>query len=92
MLRTDRGGEFLSNEFENYCKIVGITRHLTAPYTPQINGVLERRNRTIVAMARSFLKEKRLPVELWGEAARHAVYVLNRFPARALSGKTPYEF
>lgn len=43
-LRTDRGGEFVSNEFRNFCESNGITRHLTAPYTPQQNGVVERRN------------------------------------------------
>ncbi|GKA04731.1 ribonuclease H-like domain, reverse transcriptase, RNA-dependent DNA polymerase [Tanacetum coccineum] len=48
MLRTDRGGEFTSNEFTQYCKENGIARQLTAPYSPQQNGVVERRNRTII--------------------------------------------
>lgn len=65
VFRTDRGGEFCSNEFTNYCKDVGITRHYTAPYTPQQNGVVERRNRTIVAMRRSLLKERNMPSYLW---------------------------
>ncbi|CAL8165963.1 unnamed protein product [Prunus armeniaca] len=52
-LRTDRGGEFTSNEFSEFCKSNGIKRELTASYTPQQNGVAERRNRTIVEMARS---------------------------------------
>lgn len=91
VFRTDRGGEFSSKQFMTYCENEGITRHFTAPYSPQQNGVVERRNRTIVAMARSFLKEKQLPSNLWGEAARHFVYVLNRLPTRALSEKTPYE-
>lgn len=43
-LRTDRGGELTSNEFNSYCEEHGIQRHLTAPYTPQQNGVVERRN------------------------------------------------
>ncbi|GJR78475.1 zinc finger, CCHC-type containing protein [Tanacetum coccineum] len=50
MLRTDRGGEFTSNEFTQYCKENGIARQLTAPYSPQQNGVVERRNRTIMSM------------------------------------------
>lgn len=45
----------------------------------------------MVAMARSFLKEKHLPSELWGEAVRHSVYILNHLPTRTLSGKTPFE-
>lgn len=61
------------------------------PYTPQQKGLVERRNRTVMAMARSFLKTMRLPSEFLGEAARHSVYILNRLPTRALSEKTPYE-
>ena len=91
VLRTDRGGEFMSNQFKSYCEENGIIRHFTAPYSPQQNGVVERRNRTVVAMARSLLKEKKIPGVMWGESARHAVYILNRLPTRALSGKTPYE-
>lgn len=56
VLRTGRGGEFCSNEFRTFCEDNGILRHYTAPYTPQQNGVVERRNRTVVAMARSLLK------------------------------------
>ncbi|GKC76000.1 zinc finger, CCHC-type containing protein [Tanacetum coccineum] len=53
MLRTDRGGEFTSNEFTKYCKENGIARQLTAPYSPQQNGVVERRNRTVLSTTRS---------------------------------------
>ncbi|GJT06761.1 ribonuclease H-like domain, reverse transcriptase, RNA-dependent DNA polymerase [Tanacetum coccineum] len=53
MLRTDRGGEFTSNEFTQYCKENGIARQLTAPYSPQQNGAVERRNRTIMSTTRS---------------------------------------
>ena len=91
VLRTDRGGEFCSNEFNNYCSENGITRHYTTPYTPQQNGVVERRNRTVVAMARSILTGTQLPLKLWGEAVRHSVYVLNRLPTKILRGRTPYE-
>lgn len=91
VLRTDRGGEFLSKEFSQYCEEAGIVRHYTNPYTPQQNGVVERRNRTVMGMARSLLKEKEMPAFFWGEAVRHAVYVLNRLPTRALTGITPYE-
>ena len=52
-LRTDRGGEFTSNEFNDYCEKIGIKRFLTASYTPQQDEVVERRNRTVVDMARS---------------------------------------
>ncbi|KAL8101290.1 hypothetical protein AgCh_033242 [Apium graveolens] len=61
MLRTDRGGEFSSKQFIEYCDNMGISRQFTAPYTSQQNGVVERRNRTVVAMTRSLLKERNLP-------------------------------
>jgi transposase InsO family protein len=49
-LRTDRGGEFTSKEFTEFCRIEGIKRQLTTAYTPQQNGVAERKNRTILNM------------------------------------------
>lgn len=80
VFRTDRGGEFCSNAFNSYFEQEGIIRHFTAPYTPQQNEVMERRNRTVVEIARSYLKEMGVPSILWGEAVRHSVYVLNRLP------------
>ncbi|CAA6674154.1 unnamed protein product [Spirodela intermedia] len=77
-LRTDRGGEFTSHEFAEYCAGEGIHRQHTAPYSPQQNGIVERRNGTVVATARSMLKAKGLPGWFWGEAVATAVYILNR--------------
>nr|GFB71344.1 zinc finger, CCHC-type [Tanacetum cinerariifolium] len=91
MLRTDRGGEFTSNEFTKYCKENGIARQLTAPYSPQQNGVVERRNRTVLSTTRSMMKAMKLPLTFWADAVRHAIYILNRVPTRALVDKTPYE-
>ncbi|CAA6674013.1 unnamed protein product [Spirodela intermedia] len=82
-LRTDRGGEFTSQEFAEYCAGEGIHRQHTAPYSPQQNGIVERRNGTVVATARSMLKAKGLPGWFWGEAVATAVYILNRCPRRA---------
>lgn len=91
VLRTDRRGVLCSQEFATYYEEGGITRHFTTPYSPQHNGVVERKNKTVVAMARSFLKQIKLPLTLWGEAVRHSVYILNRLPTRSLTGRTPYE-
>lgn len=91
VFRTDRGREFTSEEFNSYCEDTGIIRHYTASYMPQQNEVVERRNRTMTEMARTYLKEMQLPMELWGEAVRHYVYILNRLPMRTLSGMTPYK-
>jgi len=55
-LRSDRGGEFLPRIFAGVCEEAGIRRQLTAPYSPRQNGVVERRNRTVMEMARSMLK------------------------------------
>lgn len=60
-LRTDRGGEFVSTEFNTFCNESGIKRHLTAPYSPQQNGVVERRNRTLMEMTRSIMKHMSIP-------------------------------
>ncbi|GJR68716.1 zinc finger, CCHC-type containing protein [Tanacetum coccineum] len=90
-LRTDRGGEFNSHAFVKFCQKEGIQRQTTAPYTPQQNGVVERRNRTVVEMTRSLLKGMNLPDSLWAEAVRHAVYLLNRLPTKAVKDITPYE-
>lgn len=90
--RTDRGGEFTSKEFQGFCELNGIKRHLTAPYSPQQNGVVERRNRTLLEMTRSILKAMNLPNYLWGEATRHATYLINRVATRSLTpAQTPYE-
>lgn len=91
IFRTDRGWEFTSDEFKNYCEEQGITRHYTAPYMPQQNGMVERRNRIVVEMARSLLKQIKMPSIMWAEAVRHSVYILNRLPTRALTDQTPYE-
>ena len=90
-LRTDNGGEFCSSDFANFCDIHGIKRQLTTPYTPQQNNVVERRNRTVVEMARSMLQHRSVPNKFWAEAVFTAVYLLNRSPTQVIKGKTPEE-
>jgi transposase InsO family protein len=90
-LRTDNGHEFTATKFTTYCADEGIQRHYSAPYSPQLNSVVERRNQTVVAVARALLKQCGMPVVYWGEAVMTAVHLLNRSPTSALDGKTPYE-
>jgi len=90
-LRTDRGGEFLSNEFEEFCRTQGIRRQLTTSYTPQQNGVVERKNRTIMNAVRSMLSEKQVPKVFWPEAVRWCVHIQNRCPTVAMDNVTPEE-
>lgn len=90
-LRTDRGGEFTTRAFGDYCAGQGIQRHLPVPYTPQQNGVVERRNQTMLGMARCMLKTMGVPGRFWGEAVTTAVFILNRAPTKSLENKTPFE-
>jgi len=90
-LRTDRSGEFNSGGFVIFCSEHGIKHSTTTPYTPQQNGVVERRNQTVVEMARCLLKSMKVPSRFWGEAVRTAVHILNRSPMKSLRGKTPFE-
>jgi len=90
-VRSDRGGEYTSTAFTRYCEEEGIRRFLTAPYSPQQNGVAERKNRTILDMVRSMLKSKNMPKEFWAEAVQCAVYVQNRCPHLKLGDQTPQE-
>ncbi|KAD6453258.1 hypothetical protein E3N88_07963 [Mikania micrantha] len=69
----------------------GVRRQKTVPYTPQQNGVVERRNRTVMNMTRALLKTRKVPDEFWGEAVTHAVNILNRLPTKSVQGMTPYE-
>lgn len=79
-LCTNRGGEFTPNAVNQYCDEQGIRRFLTMPYTPQKNGVIERRNQTILTIVRSLLKGKHIPIEFWGEVVKTTVYLLNCAP------------
>uniref|UniRef100_A0ACD5TNV1 Uncharacterized protein n=1 Tax=Avena sativa TaxID=4498 RepID=A0ACD5TNV1_AVESA len=91
VLRTDRGGEFTSATFYEHCAESGVQRHLTAPYTPQQNGIVERRKQTVLGMAHSMLKAKRVPNLFWGEAVLTTMSILNRCFMRSVDGMTPYE-
>ena len=90
-LRSDNGIEYTSKEFEAFCKDAGIKRELTTPYNPQQNGVVERKNITIMEVVKTMIYDQDLPMHLWAEAARTAVYVQNRISHSALGFKTPKE-
>ncbi|XP_073115021.1 retrovirus-related Pol polyprotein from transposon TNT 1-94 isoform X2 [Elaeis guineensis] len=91
ILRTDRGGEFLCNDFDSFCKKNGIRRQLTVRHTSEQNGVAERKNRTVVEMARSMLQGKMLPNVLWAEAVATSVHLLNISPTKAVRNMTLFE-
>lgn len=90
-LRIDMGGEYNSQEFKDFCSTIGIRRQLTVAYTPQQNGVAERKNQTIMNMVRSMLTGKEVPKVFWPEAINWAVHILNRSPTLAVKDVTPEE-
>jgi len=90
-LRSDRGGEYLSDEFSQHLKTRGTEQKLTTHDMPQHNRVAEQLNQTLVKRVRAVLHTSGLLKNLWGEAIKHAVYVKNRTATSALDGKMPYE-
>jgi hypothetical protein len=72
------------------CEEKGILRQLTIPYTPQQNGVAERRNRTLFEMVSSMMVQANLPITFWGDALLNVVHILNRVPSKSVSS-TPYK-
>jgi hypothetical protein len=90
-VRSDRGGEFMSRDFKEFCDEHGIKREYTIPRTPQQNGVVERQNKTMQEMARSMMNEKNIGQTYWVEAIHTIVHVLNKSHLRPQSDKTPYE-
>jgi transposase InsO family protein len=91
VLRTDNGDEFTAAEFASYFTDEGVQHHYSSPCSPHQNGVVKRRNQTVVGMARALLKQRGMSAVFWGEAVVTAVYILNRSPTKALNGRTPYE-
>eukprot|EP00795_Rhopilema_esculentum_P015799 gene15799-biopygen5210 len=89
-LRTDNGGEFVSNDFENLLKRKGIKHETSVPHSPQQNGVAERMNRTLVESAKAMMNHAGLSKTFWAEAVNTAAYIRNRVITSA-SGQTPYE-
>lgn len=87
--RTDRVGEFNSSEFIDYCVVNGIRRQLIFAYTPQKNGVAERKNRNVMNMVKSQLTEAKLQNQLWPEAV--SFYVINKCPTISVKDITPEE-
>ncbi|XP_075157616.1 uncharacterized protein LOC142230880 [Haematobia irritans] len=87
VFRTDRGGEFCGNEMQKFLKSKGIMHQLTAPYTPEQNGVSERKNRSLMEMARF---DANMDLKYWAEAVNTANYLQNRLPS-STTEVTPYE-
>ena len=77
-LRSDRGEEFTSNEFNIFCEANGIKREFSAPRTPKQNGIVERRNRPVTKVTRAILDENHVSKIFWIESMNTTVYTMNR--------------
>ncbi|GKB65395.1 retrovirus-related pol polyprotein from transposon TNT 1-94 [Tanacetum coccineum] len=91
-IRTDHGRKSDNEvQFINYCELNGISHNISAPRTPQSNGVVERKNRTLQEMSRTMLNEQSIPQKFWCNAVDTSTYIINRISIRHILGKTPYE-
>ncbi|GJT79773.1 retrotransposon protein, putative, ty1-copia subclass [Tanacetum coccineum] len=89
-IQSDRGGKYFSHEFVNRMKSYGIISQLIPPYTPQHNGVSERRNQTLLNMVRSMMNLTTLPKSFWGYALESIARILNMVPTKKVD-RTSYE-
>lgn len=89
-VRSDHGGEYMSDALGAYFKSKGIMHQMSAPYTPEQNGAAERLNRTLLEKVRSMLIDAELPHALWAECIVSANYLRNRSPVHGQK-KTPWE-
>jgi hypothetical protein len=89
-LLSDRGGEYFSNDFSEFCAEHDIIHERTPPYSPQSNGIAERKNRTLTDLVNAMLDTAGLSKEWWGEAILTACHVLNRVPMKNKE-VTPFE-
>ena len=90
-LRTDRGGEFISAEFSDFCGQHGVKRQLTTAYTPQQNGIVECKNCIVMNLVRTVLTEKKVPKRFWPKAVMWVNHVLNRSPTLIVKDVTSEE-
>ncbi|XP_070015340.1 uncharacterized protein [Nicotiana sylvestris] len=90
-IQSDHGKEFKSRAFEDFCNDQGYTHNFSASRSPQQNGVVERKNRTLQDMARTMLLDHSLPNHFWAEGVSTTCHILNRCLIRPILKKTPYE-
>src|SRR3979490_939603 len=87
----DKGGEYMSREFEAFTDLHGIERQHTVRASPQQNGVAECANRTAAEAITTMLSESKLPPLFWGEALAAYVHIWNHSPTHSLDNMTPFQ-
>ncbi|GJS36032.1 putative RNA-directed DNA polymerase [Tanacetum coccineum] len=91
VFRSDNGTEFLNHKMTKFCGTNGIIHQTSCAYTPQQNGIVERKHRHLLNVARSLLFQGGIPLYLWSECILTACYLINRLPSSVLKGKSPYQ-
>ena len=91
VLRSDHRGEYLSKVFNTHLEAAGTVCKLTPHNTPQLNGVAECLNCTLLEWIQALIHKSGSPKTLWGEVLQHATWLKNRTAMCALDGKTPFE-
>jgi transposase InsO family protein len=90
-VRSDNGSEFRNTRVEEFCDEKGIKHEFSSKYTPEQNGLVERKNRTLIDIARSMLSEYNVLDSFWAEAINTTCYASNRLYCHRFLTKTPYE-
>jgi transposase InsO family protein len=90
-IRSDNGTKFKNSQIEGFLEEEGIKHEFSSPYTPPQNGVVERKNRTLLDMARTMLDEYKTPDQFWAEAINTACYSINRLYLHRILKKTSYK-
>ena len=90
-IRSDNGSEFRNTNVEEYLDEEEIKHEFSNPYTPQQNGIVEKKNRTLIEAARTMLDEYKTPDIFWAEAINTACHAINRLYIHKYLDKTPYE-
>nr|GEX17845.1 putative ribonuclease H-like domain-containing protein [Tanacetum cinerariifolium] len=91
IIRSDNETEFKNQDLNQFCRMKGIKRKFSVAGTPQHNGIVERKNRTLIEAPRTMLADSLLPILFWAEAVNTACYVQNRVLVTKPHNKTPYE-
>ena len=89
VLQSDNGTEYMDAPLDNFLNLHGIRHQTSCTYTPQQNGLAERKNRQILEVVRASLFGMNMPRFYWGEAVKSAAYIINRTPSRVLDFQTP---
>lgn len=90
ILRTDNALKFTQKSVSSFCDTRGIIHQTSFSHTSQQNGVVERKHRHILDVARTLMSHMRVPKWLWGDAVLIACFLINRMPSSVLHGDIPF--